>query len=120
MVSALEEEVEAWYKTLPDMIRFTTDFDTETFPREKPFAPLLENNVAWLRSSYLSCPGIFHWPAVQEAAQSTSDTPITPAHQYSVQKLLGAVMGYISSASQYMDRQFNPLVFTQAQGQEHV
>lgn len=109
MWSFLESELFEWYNALPEPIQFDRNLDLDTFP-----PPEIEGNVAWLRSTYLTCPGIFSWPAAQEATR-TSTQPLTPEQEDGVNKLYKTILDYTASAYQMVDGRLNPQVWTHAQ-----
>lgn len=119
MASALQEELSEWYKVVPEAIHFDdTSFDltaVDTFY----LAPKIENNVAWIRSSYAACPAMFYWHAALNAATTTAPF-LGREYRDGLEKHLLGYMGYVSSASQYLDGRFNPIVWSQAQKFTHL
>jgi hypothetical protein len=111
MASALEIELNHWYNVLPKTIEFDPYFDVNDASYRPP---KVADNVAWLRSSCAACPIIFNWHAAFSAATTTGPY-LGREYRDGLEKHLLGYMRYVSSASQYLDHRFNPLVWSQAQ-----
>jgi hypothetical protein len=109
MWSALESELVDWYEALPGPIRFDRKMDLDTFP-----PPEINGNTAWLRSTYVTCPGILSWPAAQQAA-SLPLQPLCQEYKDGVEKLYKTILDYTFSAYQMVDGRLNPQVWTHTQ-----
>jgi hypothetical protein len=111
VASALEKELKKWYEIIPENIQFDPLFH---LPDTFYLAPKIEDNIAWLRSSAALCPTLFYWHAAFNAA--TTNAPfLGQEYREGLEKHLLGFMGYVSSASQYLDGRFNPMIWSQAQ-----
>lgn len=115
MGSALDIEIEQWYHRLPPTIRFDRDIRVDAFPAYGRLAPLVEDNVAWLRGSYMAIPAMAYWEPAFTAATGPSNTELSGEHREAVIKFQLGFMRYVASARQYLDEKFHPLVWTQSQ-----
>jgi hypothetical protein len=117
---ALDTETEGWYQNLPPAIRFDRDIivDLDLDPQSL-LAPLVEDNVAWLRSSYMAIPMMAYWELVVSAATVT-DSELTDERCKAINKWQVSFMKYVASAYQYMNGKFHPLVWTQSQTYQNI
>jgi hypothetical protein len=115
MGSAVEIEVDIWYQTLPPAIRFDRDIKVDTFPAYGRLAPLVADNVAWLRGTYMAIPCMAYWEPAFTAATGPFYTELPDEHREAVVKFQMGFMKYVASARQYLDDKFHPLVWTQSQ-----
>ena len=115
MGCAVEIEVDNWYRTLPPAIRFDRDIKVDTFPAYGRLAPLVADNVAWLRGSYMAIPCMAYWEPAFTAATGPLYTELPDEHREAVFKFQMGFMKYVASARQYLDDKFHPLVWTQSQ-----
>jgi hypothetical protein len=115
MMTALNEQLDDWYRALPPPLRFEKTLNCDKFPDDgRPLAPVIDDNICWLRASYWSCPAVFSWPAAHDAAVH-GQLHTKPEYRQAVKTNLEGVMRMISSTSQYMSGKFHPVVWSQAQ-----
>lgn len=115
MGSAMEIEIETWYQTLPPIIKFDRDIKVDTFPAYGRLAPMVENNVALLRGTYMAVPAMAYWQFAFTAATGPSKAELRDEQRQAVIKFQYGFMRYVASARQYLDDRFHPLVWTQSQ-----
>ena len=117
---ALDTETESWYQNLPPAIRFDRDIIVDPDPAYRsPLAPLVKDNVAWLRSSYMAIPAMAYWEPVFSVATAT-DWELTDERCEAVIKWQVSFMKYVASAYQYMNGKFHPLVWTVTNVPKHL
>ena len=115
MSSALEIELGNWHNNLPPHISFDPNINVDTLPAYGPLARLVDDNVAWIRSSYVACRVILYWHAALGAAMATSSVDLGQEYRLGVEKHLLGFMRYTASAKQYLFDRFHPLVWSQSQ-----
>ena len=116
MGSVSEIEIENWYQALPTEIRFERDFKVERASASGTLAPLVADNVAWLRGTYMAIPSMAYWGLAFTAATGPHNGRELPQEYVkAVNKFQGSFMGYLASIRQYLDGRFHPLVWTQSQ-----
>jgi len=115
IVSALEAEVDQWYENLPALIKFDPNFQIETFPQQGALAPPVTDIVAFLRTQYIATKIAFYWPASYDILTSSSSLESKPRYREAVIEHVTAVMRWIASVDQILNRRFSPQIWTLSQ-----